>query len=262
MGPILDTIVAHKRTEVAKAKERRPLATVIAQAEGGAPARGFAAALKRPGLSVIAEFKRASPSKGSFRAGADPAAAAAIYERHGASALSVLTDERFFAGRLEDLVRARAAVSLPTLRKEFIIDAYQIYEAAAAGADAVLLIAAVLAPPALAEFIRLARTLGRDALVEVHDAVELDAAIAAGADLIGINNRNLRTFETRLETTLTLLPKVPTGCTVVSESGIRSGADARLLAEAGAHAILVGEALMTSQDPGSRLMELVACAPG
>lgn len=262
MSSILDTIVAHKRREVAEAKERRPLAALIAQAEGAPPARGFAAALKRPGLSVIAEFKRASPSKGSFQRDADPAAVAAEYESHGASAISVLTDERFFSGRLEDLVRARAAVSLPVLRKEFIIDAYQIYEAAAAGADAVLLIAAVLSPSRLAEFIRLAHTLGRDALVEVHEAAELDDAIAAGAELIGVNNRNLRTFETRIETTLALLPKVPAGCTIVSESGIRSGADARLLAEAGVHAILVGEALMTSRNPGSRLAELVACAPG
>jgi indole-3-glycerol phosphate synthase len=253
---ILDTIVEAKRREVAAAKARVPAAALEAKASQAAPARDFVAALRAKGPAVIAEIKRASPSKGLLRADFDPAAIARSYEQGGAACLSVLTDLEFFQGSPEHLVAARAACSLPVLRKDFVIDPYQVFEARALGADCILLIAACLSVPQMRELEDAARTAGLAVLVEVHDAQELDAALALATPLVGINNRDLRTFETRLETTLGLLSRIPAGRIAVTESGIATRADVQRMREAGIHAFLVGEAFMRAEEPGTALKKM------
>jgi len=217
---------------------------------------GLRASLARPGLQIIAEFKRASPSRGPIRADADPVQMARLYSRGGAAALSVLTNERHFNGSIRDLERTAAAVDLPVLRKEFIVHHFQIYEAAAVGADGVLLIAAALSVEQLENLLREARSLALDALVEVHDLEELKKTVAAGATLIGINNRDLVTFQVDLKCSLELSPRVPDGITRVSESGIRTRGDVVELESAGFDALLIGEELMRSADPVARIREL------
>jgi indole-3-glycerol phosphate synthase len=255
---ILDEILARKRTELAGARQRVAPATLAAQAERTAePVRGFRRALATaPPPAIVAELKRRSPSRGELRPDFEPVACALDYAEGGAAALSVLTDEHFFGGRLEYLAAVRAAVALPLLRKDFLIDAYQVDEARVAGADAVLLIASALAAPALAALLGRARALGLDALVEVTDERELDAALAAGADLVGVNNRDLKTFVTDLTVTERLAPRVPASVLLVAESGIAGPADVARLARAGARAFLVGESLMRQPEPGRALRRL------
>lgn len=261
MSTILDKILAVKREEVAASRAARPLSAVEAAARSAGPVRPFAAALRRPTgapVRVLAEIKRASPSAGPIRPDADPAQIAAEYLEGGASALSVLTDVQFFAGELAFLARVRERVGLPLLRKDFIIDAYQIAEARAAGADAVLLIVAALEQPRLAELHAAAASYGLDALVEVHDLREAEIALAIGAKLIGVNHRDLRTFTMDMTLTAQIAPRIPPDAVLVGESGIRSAADVRRLGEAGAHAVLVGEHLMRAPSPGAALRELVS----
>jgi len=254
---ILDEILAHKRSELEAARRRVPPEALARRAAQAPPARGFRRALvEAPRPRVVAEIKRRSPSRGEIRADFDPVACAKACAEAGAAALSVLTDERWFGGRLDDLGAVRAAVDLPLLRKDFVLDAYQIDEARVAGADAVLLIAAVLEPDALAALRRHAARRGLDALVEVHDEAELEAARAAGADLLGVNNRDLRTFAVDLATTERLAPRVPEGTVLVAESGILRHADVERLERAGAHAVLVGEALMREPDVAAALRRL------
>jgi len=262
VSDILARIAAVKREEVAAGRARRDLASVRREAEAiGAP-RDFADALLRRvaagDAAVIAEIKKASPSKGVLRADFEPAEIAASYEAHGAAALSVLTDESFFQGSADFLAAARAATALPALRKDFIVDLWQVFESRAIGADAILLIAALLDDGALRDFEAAALALGMSVLVEVHDESELERALHLRTPLIGINNRNLRTFEVTLETTLALLPRVPVGRLVVTESGIAAPVDVRRMREAGVHAFLVGEAFMRAADPGAALACLVA----
>ena len=253
---ILADILEHKAMEVAARRRQRPLAAMRTAAAAADACRGFAAALADRTPAVIAEVKQASPSKGVIREHFEPAAIARSYEAAGAACLSVLTDERYFLGCDGHLAEARLATSLPTLRKDFVIDEYQLFEARALGADCVLLIAAALPPQRLAEFSQLAAELGMDALVEVHDRGELEAVLRASPKLVGINNRNLRTFDTSLDTTLDLLDAIPAGVRVVTESGIRTPADVRRLREAGVNAFLVGEAFMREEDPGAALRAL------
>ncbi|WPL17882.1 Indole-3-glycerol phosphate synthase [Thiorhodovibrio winogradskyi] len=260
---ILETIVARKVTEVAECVARRPLADLRARLRDLPPPRGFADALRARitagQAAVIAEIKKASPSKGLLRADFDPAAIAQSYAAGGAACLSVLTDREFFQGADEYLVEARAACDLPALRKDFIIDPYQITEARALGADCVLLITACLEDARLRDFAALALELKLDVLVEVHDAAELERALALPpACLLGINNRDLRNFEVRLETTLALRDQVPSERLLVTESGIHTPEDVRLMRERGIHAFLVGEAFMRASDPGAQLKILFA----
>ena len=257
---VLDRIVAAKHREIVAARERLPLARVEALA-GKAPAvRPFVAALRAKlaaGKSaVIAEVKRASPSRGVLRENFDPAAIARSYEAGGAACLSVLTDREFFQGGLEHLEAARGACSLPVLRKDFIVDPYQVYEARVHGADCILLIVACLSRGDMKGLESLARELGMAVLVEVHDAAELEAALELSTPLIGINNRNLRTFETRLETTLGLLGSIPKGRLPITESGILSSGDVARMRAVGVNAFLVGEAFMRASEPGQALKEL------
>ena len=254
---ILARIVAKKRQDLARTVQ--PLAAWEHQAALHLAARrDFRAVLASGSPAIIAEIKQASPSKGILSHDFAPARIAAAYQSGGAAALSVLTDETFFHGSLADLQAARAAVSLPVLRKDFTIDPSQILEAAAHGADAILLIAAILTTRQLRDFRESAATLRLSALVEVHNRRELDAAIDAGADLIGVNNRNLSTFEVTLDTSLSLAEHMPPGVVLVSESGIRDAADIVRLRAAGYHAFLVGEHLMKSADPAAALRNLVA----
>ena len=256
---LLDEIVAHKRIEVAQAMRAVPADAMRARAEGrGEPTRGFRAALRAaPRPRVVAELKRRSPSRGEIRPDFDPVGCAKAYADAGAAALSVLTDARWFGGDLALLEAVRGAVSIPLLRKDFVVDAYQVDEARAHGADAVLLIARVLAPTALRALRERAAGLGLDALVEVHDEAEADAALAAGADLVGINNRDLATFETNLAVTERLAPRLAgSGVVLVGESGIFTHDDVRRLEAAGVDAVLVGEALMRAPDVGRALTEL------
>lgn len=261
MSDILKKIVAVKRDEVAAARLQCDLPSLRREAEALGGQRDFVAALRsrvaERRAAVIAEVKKASPSKGVLREDFHPAEIAASYARHGAAALSVLTDERFFQGSAAALESARAACTLPVLRKDFMIDAYQLYEARAMGADCILLIAAVLDDAELAEFEATAQALGMAVLVEVHDADELDRALRLATPLVGINNRDLRSFEVSLDTTLALLPRVPAGRIVVSESGIHAPADVERLRGAGVHAYLVGEAFMRAPDPGAALANLI-----
>jgi len=259
-GDILARIMTTKAEEVISAQVERPFAAVDREARAASAPRGFAEAIRarialgRP--AVIAEVKRASPSKGVLRAQFDPAAIAASYERAHATCLSVLTDRPFFQGAPEYLVAARAACSLPVLRKEFIIDEYQIAETRALGADALLLIVAALDDARLAALEACARDYGMDVLVEVHDAAELDRALALATPLIGINNRNLRTFGVSLHTTIELLPRVPSDRIVVTESGIVAQRDVAQMRRHGVNAFLVGEAFMRAPDPGAALTAL------
>ena len=260
MSDILQRIVAVKHEEIAAARGRRSLASVREEAESRCDVRGFAAALRakvdarRP--AVIAEIKKASPSKGVIREHFVPAEIAETYARHGAACLSVLTDERFFQGSAAYLQQARAACALPVLRKDFMVDAYQVFEARAMGADCILLIAASLDDAQMGDLEACALALGMDVLVEVHDGAELDRALRLKTPLVGINNRNLRTFEVTLDTTLTLLPRVPADRLLVTESGILGPADVQRMREADVHAFLVGEAFMRAPDPGAALAAL------
>ena len=251
---ILERIVAAKRAEVAAAKKRSP--DVEAKARAAAPVRDFIGALRAKRPAVIAEIKRASPSKGLLRGDFDPAAIARSYEKGGAACMSVLTDREFFQGAAEHLSAARTACALPVLRKDFLIDPYQVFESRALGADCVLLIAACLEDAQMRDLESLARRAGMAVLVEVHDATELARALELETPLLGINNRNLRTFETRLETTLELLPRVPRDRIVVTESGILSRADVARMRSGGVHTFLVGEAFMRAVDPGAELRAL------
>jgi indole-3-glycerol phosphate synthase len=253
---ILDEILTAKRAEVEGLRRSPGGAALESAARGASPPRPFADAL-RSGSSprVIAELKRASPSRGTIREQVDVAAIVRGYADGGAVALSVLTDGSFFRGSLSDLRDARAAAPLPVLRKDFLIDPLQVLEARASGADAVLLIVAALSPGQFRELQQATHEQGMAALVEVHDRPELDRALAAGAELIGINNRDLRSFRTDVEVTRRLLPYAQ-GCTIVSESGIEDAATVRSLEAAGVHAFLVGEALMRAPDPGEALRKL------
>ena len=260
MDDILQRIVAVKHEEVAAARAQRPLAALRREAEARRDVRGFGAALRAKiaagQAGVIAEVKKASPSKGVLREHFVPAEIAATYARHGAACLSVLTDERFFQGSAAYLQQARAACELPALRKDFVIDEYQVVEARAMGADAVLLIAACLDDACMADLEACALGLGMDVLVEVHDAAELDRALRLRTPLVGVNNRNLRTFEVSLDTTLNLLPRLGPGRLLVTESGIATAGDVGRMREAGVHAFLVGEAFMRAPDPGEALAAL------
>lgn len=252
---ILAEIIEHKKIEVADLHARAAEIEQLAY-ERKLPPRPFAAALRQSQPAIIAEVKKASPSKGLLQADFHPALIAHAYEMGGAACLSVLTDRRFFQGSLHDLETARAAVSLPVIRKDFTIDRLQIFEAAAHSADAILLIAAVLSVEQLQQFRELAGSLGLAALVEVHDHDELNKAIDSGAEIIGVNNRNLDTFEVSLDTSLRLSYLMPPAVTRVSESGISSRKHVELLQEAGFHAFLVGESLMKSADPTRALKAL------
>ena len=245
---VLERIVEDTRGEVDRRRESVPLSRleeVIAQRPEGRP---FEEALLRPGISLIAEHKRRSPSAGTIREGATVADIASAYERGGAAALSVLTEPFHFAGSLDDLRAARAATSLPALRKDFIVDPYQLYESAAAGADAILLIVAALEPDALYELLREARALDLDALVEVHDERELEVALQVEADVLGINNRDLVDFSIDIERTYELLSDIPAGKTVVSESGFSTRDQLDELERVGVDAVLIGETLMRAED--------------
>jgi len=257
MSTILDQIVASKRREIEAAQDRVPVAELERRLAGAPPVRDFRAALETiAGVAIIAEVKRASPSAGLLRANFDPVAIALTYERHGAAAISVLTDEPFFQGRLEYLSAIRQAVQPPLLRKDFILDRYQLLEARTAGADAVLLIAEVLEGEELPRLLRQAQELGLQALVELYDADNLPRVLDSGAQLIGVNNRDLRTFVTRLEQTLELAERLPAGCCLVSESGIRSRKDILRLQAAGVRAVLIGETFMRAPDIGAKVDEL------
>ncbi|MFH0794831.1 MAG: indole-3-glycerol phosphate synthase TrpC [bacterium] len=256
---ILDDIVAYKKIFIAECKERRPLKDVAAEAQRAAPTHSLRAALlDADGIAIIAEVKKASPSKGVFRKDFDPVRIARSYEKHGASAISVLTDEKFFQGSLEYLRQIREAASVPLLRKDFILDEYQIHEARGAGADAILLITSLLSDETLAGFMRRAQEMGLECLVEVHSEEETRRAVGADVKLLGINNRDLASadFKTDLRTTEKLLPLIPKEVTVVSESGIRSAKDVAYLRGLGVKGILVGESLMLRSDPGEGLEKL------
>jgi len=255
---ILDEIIAYKKEELAETKLRAPFSDVKAKALDAQPVRGFCKALSGYGeIRLIAEVKKASPSKGVIREDFDHVKIAGTYEESGASCLSVLTEKKYFQGSLAYLGEIRKAVDLPLLRKDFIIDEYQIFEARAAGADAILLIAACLERPWIEDYLGIAKQLNLDVLVESHTYKELDKALLAGAQLVGINNRDLMTFKVDLQTTLDLLNDIPDDRTVVSESGIRTRADVVQLQQAGVDAILVGESLMRAKDIGKKVKELL-----
>jgi len=257
MTNILDRIVANKRQEIARARNSVSESDLEGRLAGLLPASDFAAALSRTGeVAVIAEVKKASPSAGVIRADFDPVAIALSYELHGAAAISVLTDVSFFQGHLDHLTAVRSRVSCPVLRKDFILDRYQLLEARAAGADAVLLIAECLPEGQLATLHRQALELGLQTLIELHDADQLPRVLSTGGRVIGINNRDLRTFTTRIEQTLDLLPVIPPDRVVVSESGIATHADLERLFAAGVRAVLVGESLMRAPDIGAALDRL------
>lgn len=257
---VLNRILAVKHDELAAAMAARPLSFLRADAEAQPGPRDFVGAIRGKIASgkaaVIAEIKKASPSRGVIRADFKPAEIAADYEAHGAACLSVLTDRQFFQGAPEYLRAARAACSLPVLRKDFLIDAYQVYEARAMGADAILLIAAALDLQSMRELEAVAASLGMAVLVEVHNGEELDSALQLTTPLVGINNRNLRSFEVSLQTTLDLLPSIPVGRIVVTESGILSIADVELMRKAAVNTFLVGEAFMREPSPGFALAGL------
>lgn len=262
MADILQRILAVKAGEIARLKQAKPAETLRREALSAPPPRDFVGAIRRRVAAgqpaVIAEIKKASPSRGVLRESFDPAAIAASYERHGASCVSILTDEQFFQGALQHLTEARAACALPFLRKDFMIDPYQVLEARAAGADCILLIVAALEDTQMSTLEAAAQEHGMAVLVEVHDGAELERALRLETPLIGINNRNLRTFETKLDTTLGLLPRVPEGRIVVTESGILSPADVRKMRSRRVDCFLVGEAFMRAPDPGAELARLFA----
>ena len=260
MSDILQRILAVKAEEVARARAARSPAAVEAEARAALPPRDFTGALRTKvaaGLpAVIAEVKKASPSKGMLREHFEPAAIARSYQQHGAACLSVLTDGQFFHGKINDLREARAACRLPVLRKDFMIEPYQVFEARAAGADCILLIVAALDPPRMQELESVAHEMGMAVLVEVHDGNELEQALRLGTPLIGINNRNLRTFETRLDTTLDLLDRIPGNRLVVTESGILKPEDVKTMRDNKVNCFLVGEAFMRAAEPGAELERL------
>ena len=262
MSDILDKIVAVKREEVAAALKQKSLAVVRADAESRVLTRDFEGAMRAKiaagQAAVIAEIKKASPSKGVLRADFIPADIAQSYAEHGAACLSVLTDKQFFQGSVDFLKQARASCDLPVLRKDFMIDTYQVYEARAMGADAILLIAACLDDAQMAEMEAVARSLDMAVLVEVHDKAELERALKLKTRLVGINNRNLKTFEVSLQTTLDMLPDVPVDRLLVTESGIQTPEDVLRMREAKVNAFLVGEAFMRSSEPGEALSKLFA----
>ncbi len=252
----LDTIIAHKREEVALQKQARPLDVIADKAQSAPPPRDFLAALQAPGVSLIAEVKKASPSKGLLCPDFAPVKLARAYAANGAAAISVLTDARFFQGSLDDLRAARQAVDIPVLRKDFIVDAYQVYEARAAGADAVLLIVAALDDATLCDLYALICRLGMTALIEVHNAAELERALWLRPRLIGVNNRDLRTFHVTLDTVAALRPRIPDSVVVIAESGIHTPEDVARLRAIGVDAMLVGEALVTAEDVGEKVRQL------
>lgn len=261
MSDILARILERKRQEVAQERASVAADELARRAEALPPVRSLRAALTRaPGapVNVLAEIKRASPSAGPIRPGAEPAQIAAEYEGAGAAAISVLTDRDFFDGELAFLARCRERVAVPLLRKDFLIDPYQVIQARAAGADAVLLIAAALGERGLGELLREVEAVGLEALVEVHDIEEAGWAVAAGARVIGVNHRSLRTFAIDMSLTAAVAPHLPAGTVLVAESGIKSGADVARLGRAGAHAVLVGETLMRAPSPGTALSALRA----
>jgi indole-3-glycerol phosphate synthase len=262
MSDILQKIVAVKREEIAAGLKKKSLAAMREDAESRVMTRDFEAALRAKiaagHAAVIAEVKKASPSKGVLRADFIPADIAQSYAEHGAACLSVLTDQQFFQGCNDFLKQARASCPLPVLRKDFMVDPYQVFEARAIGADCILLIAACLSDAQMAELESVARHLGMAVLVEVHDAEELQRALKLKTPLLGINNRNLRTFEVTLDTTLGMLADVPADKLLITESGILKRADVQTMREAGVHAFLVGEAFMRADDPGAALAELFA----
>jgi indole-3-glycerol phosphate synthase len=254
---ILESIVENKRKEIEKSRSGVPDRVLDEKLSTALPVRDFRAALEAaPDIAFIAEVKKASPSAGVIREDFNPVRVARIYGEHGAACISVLTDAPFFQGHLSHLASIRSSVEKPLLRKDFIIDRYQLLEARLAGADAVLLIAEVLQGPALPRLLAETRKLGMEALVELYDAENLSRVVDSGARIIGINNRNLRTFNTRLEHTLELAPRVPRSCCLVSESGIRVRDDVVRLQQAGVRAVLVGETLMRAPDIGAKLDEL------
>ncbi len=265
-GTVLGRIVAHKREETALRKAVLPQAIWVERARSQSRALDLAAALRQPGVRLIAEVKRASPSRGLLRPDLNPGLLAQTYARHGAAAISVLTDQSFFQGSLEDLMAVkRTNRGLPVLRKDFILEPYQVYEGRAWGADALLLIAAALdggTDRQLADLLDLTRELGMEALVEVHSEEELERVLPLGPGIVGINNRDLRTFRVDLETTLRLRARIPPNVVVVSESGVREPADVRRLAEAGVDAVLVGETLVTAHDVGATVQGLVDAGAG
>ena len=260
MADILTEIVTHKKTEVARRKIGHSLSDLEADCKSTSLPRGFLAALARcvasGNAAVIAECKKASPSKGVIRKNYDPASIATSYQNGGATCLSVLTDERYFQGEDQHLIAAREACELPVIRKDFVIDAYQIYEARALGADCILLIAACLDDVALEEFSSIATALKMDTLIEIHDRTELERALRLRTPLIGINNRDLKRFLTDIDTTIGLLKDIPDDRFVVTESGIRTREDVQYLRSNDVHAFLVGEAFMRADDPGEKLGEL------
>ena len=256
MTGILDEILISTRESVAKRAANVPLSALLRAASEQSATRDFASALREGPISVIAEIKRRSPSKGPLDLAVEPAQRAQQYEEAGAAAISVLTDAPFFGGSLEDLRTARAAVQLPVLRKDFMLDPYQVVEARAVGADAILVIMAAVDNELAHELIRAADELGMGVLVEVHSREELERAVEVGARIVGINNRDLGDFNVDLGTTEQLAPLVPDGCVIVAESGVRTHEDVQRVAAAGAHAVLVGESLMTSNDPAAALRSL------
>ncbi len=258
MSSILERIVVDKRAEVAAGKAAAPRATLERRCAGLPAPRDFEAALRPAGrpVALVAEVKKASPSRGVLSADLDPVALAADYARNGADAISVLTDEKYFQGHLDLLAAIRARVGVPLLRKDFTLDEWQLWESRAAGADAVLLIVAILEDALLRDLLAAAKGLGLAALVECHTAAEVDRALGAGCRVLGLNNRDLATFETRIETTLDLLPLIPPGPLVVSESGFFTGAQVRRVVDAGARAVLVGEGLVKAADVGAKIREL------
>ncbi len=256
---ILDAIIENKKIEVEKSKGRRSIESLISGIGNMRPPRDFYKAID-PGarLRIIAEIKKASPSKGVLREEFDPVKIALGYAKSGASALSILTDEKFFMGSLEYLSAVREAVDIPLLRKDFIIDPYQVYESRLYGADALLLIVSALGQDSLAELLALTRSLGMNAVVEVHDEIELGRALDAGSGIIGINNRDLRTFEVDLGVSERLARMLPGGVIAIAESGISSGADIKRLRAEGVHVFLIGETFMKAPDPGAELKNLIS----
>jgi indole-3-glycerol phosphate synthase len=259
---ILDDIVRDKRADLERARSVVSVTELRQRPLFHAPRRGFQAALTTPRRAIIAEVKKASPSRGVIRANFDPIRIARAYAAAGAAAISVLTEVRYFQGHLDHLAAIRGVVDLPLLRKDFVFDAYQLSEARAYGADAVLLIVAILSPALLRELLQAASELGLGALVEVHDRSELEQALGCGARLIGVNNRDLRTFHTTLATTEALVPLAPPECVVVAESGIESLADIERLERIGVRAFLIGESLMRASDPGEKLAALLGRSAG
>ncbi|MBI2934220.1 MAG: indole-3-glycerol phosphate synthase TrpC [Chloroflexi bacterium] len=253
----LDKIVARVQERLPDQKKAMPLPRIMEELPGAPPPRDFAGALRRAGFAIIAEVKKASPARGWLHQEMDILKQAEAYERGGASAVSVLTEPDFFKGSLADLRAVRDAITLPVLRKDFVVERYQVYEARLNGADALLLIVAILTPGTLGELIKLTRELGMAPLVEVHSKADTEIAVRAGARVIGINNRNLADFSVDLDTSLRLRPLIPADITVVSESGIATAEDAARLKAAGVNAILVGEALVKADDPVKKIKELM-----